>query len=73
MESTVMRKPVFDSSNATRCRFAAIGMLLVMLVAAIPAPADVFSIDPSEPPVATLPPAEAQRLQTLQATAFPML
>ena len=68
-----MRKPVFDSSKVTRCRFAAIGMLLVMLVAAGPAPADVFSIDPGEPPVVTLPPAEAQRLQTLQDTAFPLL
>ncbi len=68
-----MGKPVFDCSNVTRCRFVAFGLLLALLVAAIPAPADVFNIDPGEPPQVTLPFNEAQRLQTLQNTAFPKL
>lgn len=69
----MMRKQGFDFSNVIRCRFVAIGILLAMLVTAIPAPADVYSIDPEEPPVVTLPPADAQRLQALQDTAFPDL
>lgn len=56
-----------------RCRLAALGVVLVLLVMAMPVTADVISIDPNESPSVTLPPADAQRLQQLQNVDYPVL
>jgi pimeloyl-ACP methyl ester carboxylesterase len=56
-----------------RCRLGTLGVVLVLPLTAMPVTADVISIDPSDPPAVTLPPADAQLLQQLQKIDFPKL
>lgn len=73
MEAILILKALFCLVRCIQYRFITLGIVLVSLLTAIPAGADVISIDPNATPTVTLPAEDATRLEQLQHVGFPSL
>ncbi|MDJ0764026.1 MAG: prolyl oligopeptidase family serine peptidase [Myxococcota bacterium] len=68
-----MKKKTIGFTHSTRRCAALVLAILVFGSAAPTVVAEVIPIDPNDPPVVTLPPADAELLQTLMYVSFPFI